>query len=85
MKTKVATIFGIIAAIAAIGISTWMGGVSYGQRHLSLEKAPLHEHVWSQWADPTASPDTSHGIDFIQFRHCTNCGMAEFRPVLKVR
>jgi hypothetical protein len=44
-----------------------------------------HEHQWGMWGDPDPDENNGKNAQFIQFRNCTNCGLAEFRVVLEVK
>jgi len=45
----------------------------------------VHTHEWGQWGDPDPDENNGKNAQFIQFRRCTNCGLAQFRVVLEVK
>lgn len=58
-------------------------GFLAGQRHQITPEQEAHIHQWGQWGDPDPDENNSKNAQFIQFRRCTNCGLAEFRVVLE--
>lgn len=80
MKQKIAL---AIAAALILAASMFAGGYATGLKHREAE-AVSHEHGWTQWEAPVAGKDspTDHLPGYVQFRRCTNCGMAEIRSVV---
>lgn len=80
MKKKVFLPLLLVAILVSVGT-----GFLAGQRHLVTPDTEAHTHQWSQWGDPDPDDNNGKNAQFIQFRHCTNCGVAEFRVVLEAK
>ena len=64
-------------------LAAWTTGYLTGTQHRTI-KTPVHEHQWGPW-QPPQSTDSKYDLNFIQFRQCTNCGLAEKRLVSEAR
>lgn len=78
MKIKILWLLVAVFVAGTIG-----GGLYFKKNHPSQPEAPVHEHQWGKWQEPEdPEPDsTAQAVKYVQFRSCTNCGVAEFRVV----
>lgn len=70
----------IVIGVVLLGTIVWASGFMCGRRYDSTHPTVTHEHKWTDWGDPSADQN-SRDRQYIQFRHCTNCGVAQFRVV----
>lgn len=77
----------LIVVAALVLFSLWMAGFSYGKGHpLALERGPVHQHQWGEWAQPIKlEGDNRVSRSYIQFHTCTNCGLSEYRFIQEQR
>ena len=79
MKSKLVKY--IAVAVTALGLLSL--GYGLGRGYESWSGAERHTHQWSEWEKPSAGPDATTA--WVQFRYCTNCGLAEYRAVEQTR
>ncbi len=69
-----------MAALCVIVVAFDRGYILTFQ-HKMLESEVSHTHQWSIWEPGQQRNDGT----FLQFRHCTNCGLGEMRKVQEVK